>query len=271
MIPEFLRRYFIDPILHEEGYNAVNTTAYALLFVMMGFLCYRGLKRRNIKIDTAFLRAIAPYVLVGGVFRAMQDMNLPAQYLGDNFLQYLFVTPLIYFFVMVICVCSLFISLALMRESYWKATAGTAVVISLFGFLLLCLNARKVEYGALLLIPAGLVLSTAFMYYLAKRVSWDFITRNLWVVAGQMLDASATSFGLYSYGYVEQHVIPGYLISLTGTPFIFFPLKMLVVGLVLYILREEKDGELKNFILLLVFILGAAPGLRDFLRILFLT
>lgn len=271
MIPEFLQRYFIDPILHEEGYNIVNTTFYAILFVIVGFLCYRGLKRRGIKIDSIFLRAVAPYVLVGGVFRAMQDMNLPAQYLGDNFLQYLFVTPLIYFFIMVICILSLFVSLRLLVESYWKATAGAAVVISLLGFLLLCLNAKKVEYSALLLIPAGFLLSTAFMYYLARKISWDFITGNLWVVAGQMLDASATSFGLYSFGYVEQHVIPGYLISLAGTPLIFFPVKMIVVGLVLYILREEKEDELRNFILLLVFILGAAPGLRDFLRILFLT
>ena len=66
-------------------------------------------------------------------------------------------------------------------------------------------------------------------------------------------------------------MVPGLFITIAGTPFVMFPLKIAVVGVVLSAVEDIKEDGYKNFIKLVVLILGAAPGLRDLLRIIFNT
>jgi len=86
-----------------------------------------------------------------------------------------------------------------------------------------------------------------------------------------MLDASATSYGidLHEVSYIEQHVVGSNLIELTGTAFVMYPLKLLILFPAIYILEEyKKDGtsDLWHLILLAMIMVGLAPGIRDMMR-----
>jgi len=90
---------------------------------------------------------------------------------------------------------------------------------------------------------------------------------NQGILASHFLDASATFIALSYFGYLEQHVIPRLLIPLFG-PISMFALKIVVVIPVLYVIDRYSDSpDFKNFLKIVVLILGLAPGLRDLIRL----
>jgi uncharacterized membrane protein len=86
------------------------------------------------------------------------------------------------------------------------------------------------------------------------------------------MDAAATYIGIEFYNYKEMHVLPDLLIGLTGTALVMFPLKLFVVGVVVYFLDVEygeemvKRPQLFGMVTLAIVVLGLAPGIRDALR-----
>jgi uncharacterized membrane protein len=92
---------------------------------------------------------------------------------------------------------------------------------------------------------------------------------NAFVLGGQLLDATATSFGLTFLPYAEKHVLPNFLIEATGTAFVMYPLKLIVTIPVLFIIDEYLKGESRNLIgivKLAILTVGLAPAIRDTLR-----
>lgn len=88
---------------------------------------------------------------------------------------------------------------------------------------------------------------------------------NSLAVFSQMLDATATYIGISSFNYYEKHVLPSFLMDASG-PWIMIPLKFVIVVLIVYALRDEEKW-IRDVLLMLVIILGLAPGTRDMLRI----
>ena len=83
-----------------------------------------------------------------------------------------------------------------------------------------------------------------------------------------LFDASSTFIAVDFFGYWEQHVLPGALTSLTGSAFVLYPLKISVILISLYLIDDNIDDEIvKNTLKLCIFILGFAPGLRNFLSL----
>ena len=83
-----------------------------------------------------------------------------------------------------------------------------------------------------------------------------------------LFDASSTFIAVSFYGYSEQHVLPNALYNLTGTALVMYPLKITVILFALYIIDTYvEDRTIKNMLKLAIFILGLAPGLRDFLSL----
>ncbi len=108
------------------------------------------------------------------------------------------------------------------------------------------------------------------MRYVLK---WEYASDPLYCVLifGQLLDASATSYGidLHSIVYTESHVVGGALIAWTGTAFSMFPLKLAVLFPAVYILqlyRKEAQPVLWHLILLTMIIVGFGPGVRGMVR-----
>jgi len=88
---------------------------------------------------------------------------------------------------------------------------------------------------------------------------------SLIAIFSQTLDATATYMGISSFGYYEKHVLPSLLMDVAG-PWILIPVKIAVVAIIIYAVREENE-VVRNIIMLMVIILGLAPGTRDALRI----
>lgn len=83
-----------------------------------------------------------------------------------------------------------------------------------------------------------------------------------------IFDASSTFVAVDFYGYGEQHVVPSALTKLTGTAFVMYPLKIIVILSALYVIDlYVEDRTVKNMLKLAIFILGLAPGLRNFLSL----
>jgi uncharacterized membrane protein len=116
--------------------------------------------------------------------------------------------------------------------------------------------------------------SSALLYALTRYgFKWQYMQERLYqvLIFGHMLDASATSFGidLHPVLYSEQHVVGSVLIDLTGTAFVMYPLKMLVLIPGIYILelyRREGATGIWYLILLAMIMVGLAPGIRDMMR-----
>jgi uncharacterized membrane protein len=92
---------------------------------------------------------------------------------------------------------------------------------------------------------------------------------NAYVLGGQMLDATATSFGLTFLPYAEKHVLPNFLIEATGTAFVMYPLKLIVTIPILFIIDQYLKTESRNLaglVKLAILTVGLAPAIRDTLR-----
>lgn len=105
-------------------------------------------------------------------------------------------------------------------------------------------------------------------------LKWEYVTDPLYLTLlfGQLLDASATSYGIDlhpSVKYIEQHVVGSFLIDWTGTAFVMFPLKLLVLFPAIYIMeqyRKEANPAFWHLVLLAMITVGLAPGIRDMMR-----
>jgi Predicted membrane protein len=65
------------------------------------------------------------------------------------------------------------------------------------------------------------------------------------------------------FGYYEKHVLPSFLIEASESALVMFPIKLIIVVLILYLLKDEKDAWINNIIKMMIIIFGLAPGTRD--------
>jgi uncharacterized membrane protein len=88
------------------------------------------------------------------------------------------------------------------------------------------------------------------------------------IIYAHMLDASSTFIGVDWFDYYEKHVVPTFFINLVGTAAIMFPLKLLVLLPVLYMIdRSMHEPSMRNLTRLALITLGLAPAVRNTLRL----
>jgi uncharacterized membrane protein len=105
-------------------------------------------------------------------------------------------------------------------------------------------------------------------------LAWTYVNDPLYLTLlfGQLLDASATSYGIDFHPhvqYVEQHVVGSALIAWTHTAFVMFPLKLVVLFPAIYVMqmyRKEANPAFWHLVLLAMIVVGFAPGVRDMVR-----
>jgi len=277
VIGDFIEKYYIDPIRYGQPYNVVDTTTYALVLILSLYIIYRWLSRSPaIRIDRDFVLVTLPYVVMGGLLRVVEDTGIVPQ--GWN---YLLITPLIFFVMFLYTAGALFVSAGLQARGYARdyhvpyAGAGlagalaTALVLVSFGT-----GNGIIALDVLFLILALAVTTTGTVYLVMRYLlSWEYVRDPLYIALlfGQLLDASATSYGIdiHPLHYVEVHVVGSHLIEWTGTAFSMFALKLAVLFPGIYLLqrfRAEGPGELWHLILLAMITVGLAPGIRDMVR-----
>ena len=283
MISDFIYKYYIDPVKYGEPYNIVETLTYAIILIIGVYLLYRWfsnskwLSEHGIKLDSGFILATIPYVVLGGVLRVIQDAGMVT---GDW--QYLIVTPPIYFVLFFFVIGMIFIGGTLRKNGIIKEFLWFYALMGCMAVLVITLILAawgmvhtRIDLFILAIIPlmaiTASVLVWACMRYLLK---WEYVSDPLYMVLifGQMLDASATSYGLTFHPavhYIEQHVVGSNLIEITGTAFVMFPLKLVVLFPAIYIMqlyRKEANPAFWHLVLLAMIVVGLAPGIRDMIR-----
>jgi uncharacterized membrane protein len=274
-LTQFINDYYIDPILHDSGYNIVNTITWAILLGICIFGVVKLLKRLNVQIDNRLTAAIVPFVLAGSSLRVIEDTGVigpPASYL--------FITPNIYFVVFAITVFFLVLSkwAVTLKGSgdYRKIFAGCGLAWFIVNIMILF----HLEDMVLPWVPVFVIGTSSLILYFIKilldRVGLDLLKSkiNLAILWVHLMDASSTIAGIDFLGYYEKHVVPAYLIELTGTAFVMYPLKLSIFIPVLYILdnhfdEDEESKTLKTFLKLVIIVLGLSPACRNTIRMAF--
>jgi len=283
MISDFIYKYYIDPIRLGQSYNIVDTLTYAIILVIGVYLLYRWMSQSTwlsdggFTIGAGFLLATLPYVVLGGVLRVVQDTGMIT---GD--FQFLLVTPLIYFVLFFFTITMLFLSRTVTRMGFSKniltiyagagilATAVVSLILLAWG-----INHAHVDLFILAIIPIMACTATLLVWACMRYLlGWKYVTDPLYITLlfGQLLDASATSYGIDlhpSVQYIEQHVVGSGLIELTHTAFVMFPLKLVVLFPAVYIMeiyRREANPAFWHLVLLAMIVVGLAPGIRDMTR-----
>lgn len=273
----FIYEYFLNPILSNGWFNPVNSITYGVILVVAVYLVFKLLKKMNIHIDRYFLYAILPFILWAASTRVLHDAayyGVLTGGLGEFYALPIFPTPGSYLITFLLALIVLLISLLIQKYAkfpYWKTMLAIGIVLGIVNFAL---------YPRIDLIPAAMILGITFLWSVLffllykfsktskfKALKDIFTLENSGILSSHMLDASATYVALTFFGYLEQHPLPRLLIGFSN-PAAMFLLKIAVLIPVLYIIdRYSEEGDFKNFLKIVILILGLAPGLRDMIRL----
>ena len=256
-IMDIIEKYYLDPIRYGTGYNVVNTLTYAVILIIVAALLLKLIIKLKIKIDKKFIFALLPFMIFGGTTRALVDGEILPH-------TPLLITPGIYFTIAILTLCCIAIGLFLRRKyDFNRILLFSGSIFAGVNIILVVINIETIKP---LLITSGLVLIIMMPIYLFTLKFKTFLNGNLYLIAAHVFDASTTFTGIYFYNYWEQHVLPSFLIGVTGA-WIMFPIKIFIVILALYIAKDVEDENVKNFLKLIIFILGIGPGTRNLSRI----
>ena len=287
--------WFIDPIMKNGWYNPINTLTYSIILIVAVFLVFKMLKRMDIYIDKYFFIAIFPFIFWGSSTRVLKDAAtagvLATPQLNSFYSSPFFVTPGSYIITFVLALSVLLLSLLAQKLSksklpYWKFmfVVGLALcAVNLYLLPIMTLGGFLTVVGlagtwTLLFLGLHYFFKSTFFKNRFVRLTKNRLNKEsfakLWsrqntaILSAHFLDASATFVALAMFGYFEQHVVPRLLIDIMG-PAAMFLLKIVIVLPTLWIIdRYAEEGDFKNFLKIVIFILGFAPGARDALRLL---
>jgi len=270
-ISQLINEYYIDPILHDSGYNIVNTVTWAVILGICIFGIVKLLRKMNVRITDRLTASVIPFILAGSSLRVIEDTGTL-----EPPVSYLFITPNIYFMVFFVTIIFLIIA-KLVSKSTRK---DFETIFALFGSAWFVVNIAyllRLEDIVLPWVPVFVISSASILlyiiYFIFNRAGMGIFRNklNLSILGVHLLDASSTVAGVDFLGYYEKHVVPAFLIDLTGTAMVMYPLKLLIFLPVIYVLdsqfdEDEESRTLKTFLKLVIIMLGLAPACRNTVR-----
>jgi len=243
-----------------EGYTVFSTAMLGIVVVLGSYLLYFIFKKLNVKVDKHLVYGIVPWLVFAAFVRVFEDAGIyPTTFFTQSpGIEALFVAVFIPF---------IFLANFLEKKyniTFWKTLAVTGAI----GALIHVPFFRIVNVKGFLLIFVFFAIAIGIIGAVRKFVKFDLM--SFWALAAHMIDASATFVSMTFYNYGEQHILPTFLINNLGGAWVMFPLKLVVLVPVLYVLNKyaKEDKLLKNTVLLAIIALGLAAGFRDALRLL---
>ena len=263
MLEQFINENFLTPLC--RYYTPVGTITYGLILVLAVVGTYKLLKHLKIKIDKKFFIGLILFVTYGGWIRALRDHKL------GIYQSNLFCSPPIYFFVFFIALASLLLGILIQRlTKKSKRKISYEKTMFVIGLCFLLYNATLTNITQFFAFSFVLLLVSFWflVFFGIHKIKTKLLSiENTGIITSHLFDASATFTAITFFGYYEQHVLPSFLIKISG-PWIMFPLKIIVVWIVLALIdRSKEDVFLKRFLKIVILILGLALGIRDFLTI----
>ena len=303
---QFLWKYFWGPIVEDatnthlsyngiypaEKFTLVSELVYGVL-VIGGILgLYRLLKRWNVTVDFSFFIAVLPFIIYGSVVRVLED----AQFFMEPFV-YWFVTPLIYFQILLIVIFLLAIGYYLENKQFHRLISTKSVVfiggviclipfvfyttLWMLGYQWSASDGVRIDVFVLVAVLVLLCVLPVYLFgrYFRDRSEFAVFSYplNLAMILGHMLDGTSSYISIYDPlnmglpGYVEKHPASDMLMQIW--PPLFPIVKFILILVVIYVFDVLYKEDLKqyprltNLLKIGIFILGFAPGLRDLLRV----
>ncbi|WP_456474999.1 DUF63 family protein [Candidatus Pyrohabitans sp.] len=281
-LSSFFYEYFVKPLETGSGYNPYNTLAYGLLLLLGAYVVLRLLRWKGIRLDEDLFRALIPFVLLGGLIRALEEF---ARVSGSGVLphSFLFLTPGVYFLVVFLAMLSIAAGLVLRGERYHRVVSYSgaflcAIASVLFVYdVFLVASERAVSqfsgetlklqvrvFVGILLFSIGLALLAMLPLRRLNMVS----RLNALIVWGVSFDAASVSLASLSLGYGAEQPLTQGMLSMHPLTYPLF--KMGLYLLLLYFVerdvpREEETHWLTKLILL---VLSLPMGLHNSLQVL---
>ncbi len=266
-IIEFINRNFIDGIVNDTSYNHIDMFVYVIILFAAVYGVLKLLNMINIRVDEDFVVATIPYVLMGSVFRVIEDAEL----LAAPF-RYLFITPLIFFLIFAICF-SVLVSAKYLEDKgkindYLRFYTVTGYALSLAGIAILVFGSKGNFNPAVLvycLLPA--VAITGIIVKFSPVFSMAYLRSRIYsfVVFSFLLDSLTTYIGVDVLGYSNKHPFSAFLSSIAGTGAILVPLSLGLILLIILLFEKEGGGNdnEKYMLILTLIVLGFSMGARN--------
>jgi uncharacterized membrane protein len=261
----WIYKYYIYPIIYDTSYNPVDTITWAIVLGLAILGLIKLFKRLDLKMNDKLVICTIPYILAGASLRVFEDaelLNAPWKYL--------LITPLIFFLVFFITVIALLLCKKVIGEDYYRVYAAIGLIWTCLNLAALSTIGFRNAWVVLAVFFLGSSM-TAILLLLRRGFPWlGFLDNrlNMMIVYAHMLDASSTYIGVDWFDYYEKHVVPTFLINITGSAAIMFPLKLLILLPVLSLIDKSlEDRSFINLIKLTLIVLGLAPAVRNTLRL----
>jgi uncharacterized membrane protein len=238
----------------------------------------------KIKIDKNFIIAISPYMIMAVALRVLADVGFYERSKLWN------ITPGVYIVTFILAFSMILVGFELEKRniaSYWKLPFAVGIIgmIYFLGKLVPFFN-----YPLRILVPISMALGITLAVYFLSPLFYKSLKEfeNTAILFGHLLDGCATFIAIDYYGFGEEHLLPLFLINLSGTALVMIPLKLILILVVIYLLDTLYKEERKNFkekevsifkykfkitklmmnnfylsIKVLIFILGFGPGFRN--------
>jgi uncharacterized membrane protein len=255
-VSQFIQDNFL--YLH-PGYTILNTVVFGLILGLAVLIIIKMF--RWIDKDPADLFIpLVPFIFFGSSARALVDNGIYPLVLW-------LVTPGIYVLTGLVTIFALLGSVYLEK----KMKCDYRYTLFIIGVLLCIpniLNFQNINIWAFSVVIGCWALFTGIFVLLRNK--WGLLREkyNLEVLSAHLFDASSTFVAVDFFGYGEQHVLPNALTTMAGTALVMFPLKIAVILAALYVIDTSiEDKTIRNMLKLAIFILGLAPGLRNFLSL----
>lgn len=260
-----MKQWFLDefwyPLFRDGPYTTGETLIYAAIFIFFVFLAFKIFKKIDVKFNKSFYLGWTLWIFAMASVRVLEDSEILASRL--------FITPYIDFLFGGTALILIVLFKHLDKKkivSFNRAWVASPLVILIPALVYIPFRNPK----GVLVVMGLFILSAIILHLLSqnKKLKTFFSFENKAILLAHLLDASTTVTAIAFFGAYEKHVLPSFLINIFG-PWVMFPLKLLVVGFVLYYLdKEQTDAYETKYIKLFVFSLGIGTGLRNILQIL---
>ena len=255
-IIQYIQENFI--YLH-PGYTTLNTVVFGIILGLVILLLIKMFRWLDKDPKDLFIPLI-PFIFFGSSARALVDNGIYP-------LTYILVTPGIYLLTGFSAILTLLVAILIERKTKWDyryiifAVGAAMCVPNLY-------YSQQINPVATLQVLGSWALISAPFVLLSRK--WGLLKDkfNLSVLLAHLFDASTTFIAVDYYGYGEQHVLPNALTQLVDSAIVMYPLKIAVILPALYVIDTYvEDKTIRNMLKLAIFILGLAPGLRNFLSL----
>lgn len=257
MITSFIEDNFF--YLH-PGYTLFNTVIFGIVLGLIILVIIRLFDKLN-KNPADLIVPLIPMIFFGSSSRALVDNHIYPRI-------HLLATPGIYIFIGLLTIAILLISINIEKKTGYEYTNIifiSGLMFSVGNIILILLHHINIE-TLLFELLFFIIVSSPFIF-LRNRMNF-FNDVNVSVLLAHIFDATSTFVAMAFFNYQEQHVIPTFLIDNYGSPIIMYPVKIIVILVILYIIdREIENKTANNLLKLSIFILGLAPGIRNCLTL----